>query len=65
MMTSPEADPVVRLEAHLLHVERRSQMAVVSFSVRVGADVDRLAGEIGSACLVGVLLAADVPAGST
>jgi len=60
-MTTDDTDVVLRLQARLMEVERRGQMARVTFAVHVGPDVDRLARETGNSCLLGVLMASDIP----
>jgi len=55
-MTTDPQDHVLRLEAHITEVDRRSRMATVTFAVPLGADTDALAAAQGEACLLGVLL---------
>ena len=54
MMTTDES--VLRLEAHILSVERRSRVALVTFTVPTGPEADELARKLGATCLLGVLL---------
>jgi hypothetical protein len=48
-------DGVLRFEARLVAVERRSQAATITFSVPVGKDADALASKQGETVLLGVL----------
>lgn len=56
-MTTEEA--VMRLNAKLASVERRSRVALITFVVPVSDEVDKLANQVGEACMLGVLLTHD------
>lgn len=58
-MTSEDA--VLRMQAKLAMVERRSQMAIVTFTVPIGREVDVMANNIGEPVLLGVLIEANAP----
>jgi hypothetical protein len=55
-------DIVTRLSGRLMDIERRRSMAVLTFAVPVGPDIDALAAEIGNSCMLGVLMVRDIPA---
>lgn len=50
-----ETDSVVRLQARLILVEGRRQMAHLTFVAPVGPEIDKLIQAIGENCLLGIL----------